>query len=101
MAIVENTAFSSPICYDRAVMPASSVTNPPNRSDVILVSPDRMGGEPVFAGTRVPVRTLFVYLRKGLPIEQFLDDFEGVKPEHVTAVLDWAESDLLHQVRGS
>jgi uncharacterized protein (DUF433 family) len=67
----------------------------------IVSDPERLGGEPVFAGTRVPVRSLFTYLRKGLGLEQFLDDFEGVPREHVEAVLDLAERDILQLTRST
>lgn len=33
-----------------------------DRSQIVKSSPEILGGEPVFAGTRVPVRTLLVYL---------------------------------------
>ena len=67
----------------------------------VISDPQRLGGEPVFVGTRVPVRTLFVYIRKGLGIDQFLDDFEGVDRQHVDAVLELAESDILQQFHRS
>jgi uncharacterized protein (DUF433 family) len=69
--------------------------------DYILVDTDRLGGEPVFKGTRVPVRTLFVYLRKGIALEQFLDHFEGVTRQQAEAVLELAESGLLDQIQHS
>jgi uncharacterized protein (DUF433 family) len=71
-----------------------SVLNKP-LSDCIISDPDRLGGEPVFIGTRVPVRSLFIYLRRDLSLEQFLDDFEGVQCEHVQAVLEAAEAEIL------
>ena len=42
---------------------------------VITSSPDVLGGTPVFAGTRVPVRTLFEYLEAGDSLDDFLSDF--------------------------
>lgn len=53
----------------------------------VSVDPDRLGGEPVFRNTRVPVRVLFEYLESGETIGQFLDDFEGVTREQVAGVL--------------
>jgi len=53
----------------------------------VSVNAERLGGEPVFRDTRVPVRVLFEYLEGGLSIEQFLDDFEGVPREKLAAVL--------------
>lgn len=52
------------------------------RSDEIL------GGTPVFAGTRVPVQTLFDYLEGGDSLDEFLDDFPAVSREHAVRVLE-------------
>jgi uncharacterized protein (DUF433 family) len=62
---------------------------------LITVSPDRLSGTPVFAGTRVPVQTLIEYLEAGDPLEAFLDDFPSVSREHAIAVLELAKSALL------
>jgi uncharacterized protein (DUF433 family) len=62
---------------------------------LITTSPDRLSGVPVFAGTRVPVRTLIDYLEAGDPLETFLDDFPSVTREHAVAVLELAKSALL------
>ena len=37
-----------------------------------------LGGIPVFAGTRVPIKTLFDYLKANHPLDDFLDDFPTV-----------------------
>lgn len=68
---------------------------------VVVSDPERLGGEPVFAGTRVPVRHLFAYMRKGIGVEQFLDDFEGVLPEQVQAVLKEAEAEIVAKARAA
>jgi uncharacterized protein (DUF433 family) len=65
------------------------------RNPLITVSPDRLSGTPVFAGTRVPVQTLIDYLEAGDPLEAFLDDFPSVSREHAVAVLELAKSALL------
>lgn len=62
---------------------------------LITTSPDRLSGTPVFAGTRVPVRTLIDYLEAGDPLEAFLGDFPSVSREHAVAVLELAKSALL------
>jgi uncharacterized protein (DUF433 family) len=59
----------------------------PLPSPLITSSPDRLGGVPVFAGTRVPVQTLIDYLEDGDPLDTFLDDFPSVTREHAVAVL--------------
>jgi uncharacterized protein (DUF433 family) len=55
---------------------------------LLTTSPDRLSGEPVFAGTRVPVQTLLDYLEAGDPLDSFLDDFPSVTREHAVAVLE-------------
>jgi uncharacterized protein (DUF433 family) len=68
---------------------------------LITVSPDRLSGTPVFAGTRVPVQTLIDYLEAGDPLEAFLDDFPSVSREHAVAVLELAKSVLLATTAGT
>ena len=47
--------------------------------------PLRMSGAICFRNTRVPVTHLFAYLPD--KIEEFYDDFAGVTPEQIAAVL--------------
>lgn len=54
-----------------------------------------LGGEPVFAGTRVPVRSLFDHLEGGESIGDFLDGFPSVKREQVLAVLEDSKAHAL------
>lgn len=56
-------------------------------SKVISQSPEVLGGEPVFVGTRVPVQSLFDHLESGDSIEDFLEGFPSVKREQVIALL--------------
>jgi len=37
-----------------------------------------LGGIPVFTGTRVPIKTLFDYLKANHPLDDFLDNFPTV-----------------------
>ena len=60
-------------------------------AEIITISPEIQSGTPVFAGTRVPVKTLFDYLKGGDTIVEFLDDFPSVKAEQVKQLLDWVE----------
>lgn len=62
---------------------------------LITTSRDRLGGTPVFAGTRVPAKTLMDYLENGHSLEDFLMDFPSVTREHAIAVLEVAKSALL------
>ena len=61
----------------------------------VWINPDRMGGEPCFYGTRVPIQHLFDYLEGGDPLAEFLDGFPGVSREQAIAVLQLARRDLL------
>jgi uncharacterized protein (DUF433 family) len=64
-------------------------------SPLISSSPERLGGAPVFAGTRVPVQTLIENLEAGHPLDQFVDDFPSVTRDHAVAVLELAKQALL------
>jgi uncharacterized protein (DUF433 family) len=64
-------------------------------SPVISVSPEIMGGTPVFVGTRVPIQTLLDYLKAGESIDDFLDGFPTVTREQVIALLEEAEKQLV------
>lgn len=46
--------------------------------DVIHGDPARLGGTPVFVGTRVPVQSLFDYLEAGDSLNEFLHQFPSV-----------------------
>ena len=65
---------------------------------VVSVSPEILGGTPVFQGTRVPIKTLFDYLESGETIEMFLDQFPSVKREQVLSVLEESQRRLLTSV---
>jgi len=54
-----------------------------------------MHGEPVFRGTRVPVRTLFDYLEGGETLDDFLEGFPTVSRELAVAALEEARLLLL------
>jgi uncharacterized protein (DUF433 family) len=60
----------------------------------ITASADRLGGTPVFAGTRVPVQSLIDYLVAGHPLDQFLEEFPAVSREYAVAVLELAKRAL-------
>lgn len=64
---------------------------------LITVSPDRLSGTPVFAGTRVPVQALIDYLEGGDSLGSFLEHFPSVSREHAIAVLELAKSVLLEK----
>jgi uncharacterized protein (DUF433 family) len=68
------------------------VPNPLITSDI-----KRMGGTPVFAGTRVPVQTLFDFIEDGAPLDEFLVNFPNVTRAHAVAVLEFAKTTALQE----
>ena len=64
-------------------------------SPLITSAPERLGGTPGFAGTRVPVQGLIEYLEAGHPLDHFLDEFPSVSREHAVAVLELAKRALI------
>jgi len=64
-------------------------------SKVIVQDLDILGGEPVFKGTRVPVKSLFDHLEAGDSIEDFLDGFQSVKREQVIIPLEESKAHTL------
>jgi uncharacterized protein (DUF433 family) len=65
---------------------------------IIWVNSQRMSGAPCFAGTRVPVNSLFDHLEGGDSLETFIDDFPGVTREQAVAVLELSRSRLLNDL---
>ena len=59
-------------------------------SKVVSRNPEVLGGDPVFAGTRVPVKSLFDHLEAGDSIDDFLEGFPSVRREQVIALLEEA-----------
>lgn len=55
---------------------------------IVSKTPDVMGGVPVFAGTRVPVRILMEHLRAGDSLGDFLDDYPSVSRQQAIALLE-------------
>lgn len=66
----------------------------PPPDPLITSTAERLGGTPVFAGTRVPVQALLDYLEGGDSLDDFLMDFPSVTREHAVAVLEAAKSAL-------
>ena len=57
-------------------------------SPFVTQNPLLMSGTPCFAGTRVPVKSLFDYLEAGDSLDEFLDQFPTVKREVAINVLE-------------
>lgn len=64
-------------------------------NEYIEVDPEKLGGTPVFRGTRVPIKNLFDYLEGGDDLETFLDDFPTVERDQVLGVLELFKVKLL------
>jgi uncharacterized protein (DUF433 family) len=56
----------------------------------ISVNPNIMSGEPCFAGTRVPVKSLFDWLTQNYSIDDFMENFPSVSRDQILAVLEMA-----------
>ncbi len=60
-------------------------------------NPDILGGAPVFAGTRGPVRILMEHLEAGDRLDEFLEDFPSVSRQQAIAVLEQASYMIARQ----
>lgn len=67
----------------------------------VTVNSNVQGGLPCFAGTRVPVSSLFDHLKLGYSVQEFLEDFPSVTEAQVQAVLDLAKEDVPHHAEPS
>ena len=65
------------------------------KNGVIEVNPEKVSGQPVFAGTRVPIQNLFDYLEGGDSLEDFLEGFPPVTRDQAIQVLELAKRSLL------
>jgi uncharacterized protein (DUF433 family) len=57
-------------------------------TQLIERDPEKLGGTPVFFGTRVPIKNLFDYLEAGDSLDVFLDDFPTVTREQALGVIE-------------
>jgi uncharacterized protein (DUF433 family) len=65
------------------------------REPVFHSHPNILSGAPVFIGTRVPVQALLDYLEAGDSVDEFLEDFPGVRREQVVEFLKQAAEALV------
>lgn len=72
-----------------------------SQPSVVPSHPEIVSGEPVFVGTRVPVRNLLDWLEGGYTLDEFLENFPSVKRDQAIAFLEEAAQALLsgRQVR--
>ncbi len=71
------------------------------KSAVVHSDPEILGGTPVFAGTRVPVQSLFDYLEGGETVDDFLQQFPAVTREQALGALELARESLLASARSA
>jgi uncharacterized protein (DUF433 family) len=64
-------------------------------AEVVSMNPNVLGGTPVFAGTRVPVESLFDYLKRGRTVDYFLEQFPSVGRQQIEQLLDEAQTRAL------
>jgi uncharacterized protein (DUF433 family) len=67
----------------------------------VSVDTEKLGGEPVFRGTRVPVAALFDYLKEGHDLSTFLDHFHGVTRAQAKAVLELSSGGIANEPRAA
>ena len=60
-----------------------------------------MGGTPVFAGTRVPVETLFDYIEGQETVDEFIEDFPTVSKAQVLALLEQLKAGAVHSAKAA
>ena len=57
-------------------------------SELIESDAEKLGGTPVFRGTRVPIQNLFDYREAGDSLDLFLDDFPTVSRVQAVGILE-------------
>ncbi|PSQ79014.1 MAG: hypothetical protein BRD37_01590 [Bacteroidetes bacterium QH_8_67_23] len=63
--------------------------------DIVWSDPKRVSGQPLFRGSRVPVRALVDYLERGYTVDEFLASFRGIPEEQVHGFLEIAFRELI------
>ncbi len=63
--------------------------------ELIVSSPDILGGTPVFVGTRVPIKNLTDYIEAGDTLDEFIEDFPSVSREQAVEFIEQAREALL------
>jgi uncharacterized protein (DUF433 family) len=69
--------------------------------ETISINPNVLGGTPVFTGSRVPIESLFDYLKRGRSIDYFLEQFPTVNRDQIERLLDEAKAKTLPQLAGT
>ena len=56
-------------------------------TSIITIDKEIQSGQPVFTGTRVPIKSFFDYITTGESIESYLHDYPYVTKEQVQSLL--------------
>ena len=56
----------------------------------IVSTPDVLRGKPRIAGTRLPVALILGYLASGAAADEIRTEFPDLRPEHISACLNYA-----------
>jgi uncharacterized protein (DUF433 family) len=64
--------------------------NPSNQQNRIIRDPQICGGEAVFKGTRVTLRSVLASLAEGDSADEIIADFPSLKPEDIQAAIAFA-----------
>jgi len=62
-----------------------------NRLSSISVHPEIQDGAPVFSGTRIRIETFYDFLRIGVSVNEFLNEFPSITRDQVLEVYDLVE----------
>ena len=62
-----------------------------NHFNSVSVHPEIQDGAPVFSGTRIRVETFFDYMRIGVSLNEFLDEFPSITRDQAVEVLELAQ----------
>ncbi len=54
----------------------------------VTVHPEIQKGAPVFSGTRIRIETFYDYIRIGVSVSEFLDEFPSITPDQAMEVYD-------------
>lgn len=67
----------------------------------VSVHPEIQDGAPVFSGTRIRIETFVDFLRIGVSVNEFLDEFPSITRDQVLEVYDLLKQQFtLEQIKG-
>ena len=66
---------------------------------VVIRDSETRGGEPVFRGTRVPLKSLFDYLAAGETIDRFVSDFPSISRQKIIETLNQCQEVFLQKTK--